>query len=158
MSIRYVVIAAILVFSTFFLSCKVKHDRSGRVSSPLVGTWQLVSGTVIEKGDTTITHYSKGLSFIKIINDSHFAFLLHDSNGGRDSSAVFGSGGGKYDLADSIYTEHLEYCTDRQWEGHDFVFTIMIRGDTLVQRGIEEIKSAGISRLNIEKYFRLKQE
>jgi hypothetical protein len=37
----------------------------------LKGTWQLISGTLIEKGDTTITDYTRGVQMIKIINDSH---------------------------------------------------------------------------------------
>jgi hypothetical protein len=124
---------------------------------PIAGTWQLVSGTTIEKGDTVVTQYTGGISFIKVINDSHFAFLLHDLHTGKDSTGVFSAGGGRYTLSDTTYTEHLEYCSDRQWEGHDFPFTITIKGDTLIQRGVEKVESAGISRLNIEKYFRLKK-
>lgn len=120
-------------------------------TKPIVGTWKLISGTLIEKGDTVVTDYTKDQSFIKIINDTHFAFLLHSI----DSAGVYGSGGGKYDLINNKYTEHLEYCSDRQWEGHDFSFTITIKNDTLVQEGREEIESAGIDRLNIEKYVRL---
>jgi len=145
----------IIIVVSAFLSCNVKPEASEGISSSLVGTWQLVSGTIIEKGDTTVTDYTKDRSFIKIINDTHFAFLMHDVEAG-DSSAVYGSGGGKYDLADSIYTEHLEYCSDREWEGNDFTFTIAIQGDTLVQQGVEKIESAGVNRLNIEKYFRVK--
>lgn len=125
-------------------------------AKPILGTWKLISGTLIEKGDTTVTDYTKDLSFIKIINDTHFAFLLHNTNGAKDSTAVYSSGGGKYDLAGDKYTEHLEYCSDRQWEGHDFSFTITIANDTLTQQGLEEVASAGVSRLNIEKYVRLK--
>ena len=53
-------------------------------------------------------------------------------------------------------TEHLEYCNDRQWEGNDFAFTITIKNDTLVQTGIEKVESAGVNRLNIERYVRIK--
>lgn len=127
-------------------------------SNDIVGTWKLVSGTLIEKGDTTVTDYTKGQSFIKVINDTHFAFMLHDLNGGKDSTAVSASGGGKYTLADDNYTEHLEYCSDRQWEGHDFNFKITIQNDTLTQKGVEEVASAGVSRMNIEKYVRVKQD
>lgn len=123
---------------------------------PLEGTWKLYSATLIEKGDTTVTNYSNNLSFIKIINDSHFAFIQHDLNNGKDSAtASFSSGAGRYDLKDSTYTEHLEYCNDRQWEGHDFTFTITIKNDTLVQRGMEVIENADINRENIEKYVRV---
>jgi len=124
---------------------------------PIVGTWKLISGTLIEKGDTTITDYTRNLSFIKIINDTHFSFMNHDLNGGKDSTtAAYSSGGGKYDLAGDKYTEHLEYCSDRQWEGLDFSFTVSINSDTLVQQGVEVVESAGVNRLNIEKYARLK--
>ena len=103
--------------------------------SPIIvaGTWQLITGTLIEKGDTIVTDYTKNISFIKIINDTHFAFLQHDLKKGQDSSAVFVSGGGRYSLSDSSYTEHLEYCSARNWESNDFKFTISIRADTLIQ-------------------------
>lgn len=155
MKSRYFVVSIIAFYALLF-SCGVKPDEPKSKSSALVGTWKLVSGTLIEKGDTTITYYDKELSFIKIINDSHFAFLMHNVNK-SDSVPTFSSGGGKYELMDSAYIEHLEYCTDRQWEGHDFAFTVTIEGDTLIQRGTEKIESAGVDRLNIEKYFRLKQ-
>lgn len=125
---------------------------------PIEGTWKLLTGTLIEKGDTSITDYTQKLSFIKIINATHFAFINHDLNKGKDTAtAAFGAGGGKYTLKDSTYTEHLEYCNDRQWEGNDFSFTVTISNDTLVQTGIEKIESAGINRLNIEKYVRMKE-
>jgi hypothetical protein len=81
---------------------------------------------------------------------------MHDLNKGKDSTAAYSSGGGSYTLKDSTYTEHLEYCTAREWEGNDFTFTMTIKGDTLIQRGVEIIESEGINRLNIEKYLRVK--
>jgi hypothetical protein len=123
---------------------------------PIQGTWKLLSGTLIEKGDTVVTDYTKTLSFIKIINETHFAFLKHDLNKGKDSTASFGAGGGSYLLKGNEYTEHLEYCNDRAWEGHDFVFTVSVSNDTLVQSGIEKIEAEGIERYNIEKYIRIR--
>ena len=120
------------------------------------GTWRLLSGTLIEKGDTTVTDYSKNVSFIKIINPTHFSFLQHDLKKGKDSTAVFVAGGGRYSLKDSIYTEHLEYCSAREWEGNDFSFTVTIRNDTLTQSGTEKVAGTGINRVNIERYVRLK--
>ena len=120
----------------------------------LVGTWQLIDGTVIENGDTTVTDYTQKTPFIKIINDTHFAFLQHDLTKGKDS-AVYSSGGGRYDLAGTAYTEHLAYCTDRQWEGNDFTFAVTIKNDTLIQTGVENVESAGINRINTERYVRI---
>ena len=128
---------AFVVIVMTLLSC------IGKISKPssflIVGTWQLITGTLIEKGDTIVTDYTKNISFIKIINDTHFAFLQHDLKKGQDSDAVFVSGGGRYSLSDSLYTEHLEYCN----------------ADTLTQTGVEKVESAGVNRINIEKYIRV---
>jgi hypothetical protein len=139
-------------------SCGItmQNDNTAATAMPIVGSWQLISGTLIEKGNTTVTDYTKNKSFIKIINATHFAFLQHDLSKGKNADSSFSSGGGHYTLKDSSYTEHLEYCNDRQWEGNDFSFTVTIKNDTLVQTGIEKVESAGINRLNIEKYVRLK--
>jgi predicted small secreted protein len=122
---------------------------------PIQGTWKLISGTLIAKGDTTVTDYTKGQDFIKIINNTHFAFMMHDLHKGKDSAAAFSAGGGTYTLADSVYTEHLDFCNDRQWEGNSFPFVVTIVNDTLVQRGVEKIEGLGVDRLNIEKYARV---
>lgn len=148
---------ALLILAVILASCATNDSKSKKdiAAIPLQGTWKLLTGTLIEKGDTTTTDYTKNVSFIKIINDTHFAFLQHDLNKGKDSTAAFSSGGGPYTLKDSTYTERLEYCTARDWEGNDFSFTITLRGDTLIQQGIENIPGTGISRTNIEKYVRI---
>ena len=69
---------------------------------------------------------------------------------------MFSAGGGNYTLKDSLYTEHLQYCNDRQWEGNNFEFTVTINNDTLIQKGLEKIDSLGVNRMNIEKYLRVK--
>jgi Lipocalin-like domain len=145
--ILFVIIVMVL------LSCAGKNSKPS--PNLIEGTWQLITGTLIEKGDTIVTDYSENISFIKIINNTHFAFLQHDLKKGQDSDAVFISGGGRYSLSDSLYTEHLEYCSARNWEGNDFKFTISIKADTLIQTGVEKVESAGVNRVNIEKYIRV---
>ena len=153
------------IFSCFviaFLIMSCDNTTSGveqkNSTLPIQGTWKLITGITVDKKDgaSTITDYTTGKSFIKVINEDHFAFMGHDLTKGKDSTAFYSSGGGKYELQDSNYTEHLEYCSDRQWEGNDFHFTITISNDTLIQQGIEKIDSIGVDRLNIEKYIRLK--
>ncbi|HET9276953.1 MAG TPA: hypothetical protein VFN95_02175 [Flavitalea sp.] len=149
-------IGYLLLIITMF-SCDTKVEKPSVESrlNPITGTWKLLAATVIEKGDTIVTDYTKNVSFIKIINDSHFAFIQHDLTKGKDSAAVFSAGAGTYVLKDSLYTEHLEYCNAREWEGHDFTFTVTISNDTLVQSGIEKIESQGIDRINTERYVRV---
>ncbi|HRH59676.1 MAG TPA: hypothetical protein PL045_03855 [Chitinophagaceae bacterium] len=150
--------ACIAIAAITISSCNtpVTKEEPQPAKLPIQGTWKLLTGTLIEKNDTTVTDYTTGKSFIKVINQSHFAFMGHDLNKGKDSLAFYSSGGGKYDLQDSAYTEHLEYCSDRQWEGNDFHFTVIISNDTLVIQGIEKVEGAGIDRINIEKYVRMK--
>ena len=127
-----------------------------KVSLPLAGTWQLISGTLVEKNDTVVTDYKKNKKFIKIINSTHFAFLSHDLSKGKDSASFFSAGGGTYSLVGDSYTEHLEFCSDREWEHNDFQFNITINEDTLIQKGMEKVEATGVNRLNIEKYIRVK--
>lgn len=157
--LRYFLLPAAIVFS--FLACQSNFKSPGKTINntslnghhSLAGTWKLLQGRLIENGDTTITRYTADTSFIKIINQNHFAFLEHDNKKG--STGFFAAGGGHYTLKDSIYTEHLEYCNAREWEDHDFSFTIQIKGDTLIQSGIEQIDSLGINRINTEIYLRI---
>jgi hypothetical protein len=145
------------ILTIVFNSCEGTNENQdiSFVKKPIEGTWRLLTGMLIEKGDTTVTDYTKNVSFIKIINESHFAFVQHDLKNGKDSAAIFSAGAGRYTLKDNTYTEFLEYCSAREWEGHDFSFTIELRGDTLIQSGVEKIDSLGVNRMNVEKYVRV---
>ena len=148
-------ILSLLLISTACNNPKDTSEIKGRL--PIEGTWQLISGTLVENRDTTVTDYTTGQRMIKIINATHFSFLNHDLKKGKDSAAVFVAGGGRYSLDGNRYTEYLDYCSDRNWEGNTFPFEISIHNDTLTQSGIEKIESAGVERLNVEKYARLKE-
>lgn len=148
----------LLLFCLFILSCETQtaSEKKGTSLIPIEGTWALLSGTTIVKNDTSVIDYTKNLQMIKIINATHFSFLKHEMNKGKDS-AMYGSGGGWYTLQDSLYTEHLDYCSDRAWEGQSFAFTVSIQNDTLIQSGKEKLENLGIDRIIIEKYVRIKK-
>jgi hypothetical protein len=114
-----------------------------------------MSSTTITKGVSSFTDYTKGQEMIKVINDSHFAFLRHDVGTPKDSSNHFDAGGGSYTLTGDQYTEHLDYYSDRMWEGKTFTFTESMHGDTLIQRGLEKVEGTGIDREIIERYLRI---
>ena len=143
--------------------CCQPEKKVPTLKDQLTGSWKLIYAVSIKK-DTTIHNDLPGTTMIKILNDSHFAFLQHDVKQPGDTTMseanrIFGAGGGTYDLEGSSYTEHLEYCTARGYEGHDFNFNIEIKGDTLIQTGIEKLKDMGVGEENvqlIEKYIRIK--
>ena len=141
---------------TFLLSCDVKTKTDDQ-SIHLNGTWQLITHTEITKGVSAVTDYTKGKKFLKIINDDHFAFLTHNLDVKKDSSNHFDAGGGSYTLVGNKYTEHLDFYTDKNWEGKAFDFTVTIKNDTLTQQGLEKLEKEGIERTIIEKYVKLKE-
>ena len=127
------------------------------MSPSMVGTWQLLTVLTIEGEDSVLTKYTDGVKGIKMLNDTHFAFFQHDLDQGKDSTAVYVSGGGPYTFVDGLYTEHLEYCNFRYYENNTFEFKVAITGDTLIQRGEEEVEAAGISKYIVETYVRVKE-
>jgi hypothetical protein len=154
MTNRKLLFAAIA--AVIFCSCNNEKKHTDTPARPLQGTWELLSETKIEKGDTTFKSADPKQRMVKIINETHFAFLRHDRNQGKDSTtATFVAGGGKYTLQDKQYTEHLEYCNFREWENNTFTFEVEIQNDTLVQRGVEKIEGLGVDRVIIERYVRV---
>ncbi len=147
----------LLLACALLLSCHAEVKKDLTLASPLNGTWKLISGTTITKGVSSVADYIKGRQMIKIINDSHFAFLKHDLNPPADSSNNFDAGGGSYTLTGDQYTEHLDYYKDRNWEGKTFTFTVTVQNDTLPQKGIEKVDKENIDRIIIEKYVRMHQ-
>ncbi|CAM3945797.1 hypothetical protein SAMN06265348_10466 [Pedobacter westerhofensis] len=149
----------VLIPLFFIISCTNDPGKELKSDSTvqridLKGTWKLISGTKLSKGLTTHTDYTKNQQMIKIINDTHFAFLKHNLQPDAEGKNNFDAGGGKYELKGDQYTEHLEYYNDRNWEGKSFTFKVYIKKDTLVQTGIEKIESEGIEQTITEKYLR----
>jgi hypothetical protein len=139
------------------LSCNEKKDTKEVSATPsLTGTWKLVSGKVITKGDTVSTFPVPNQEMIKIFNEDTFAFFKHDTNGAKGDSAVFDAGSGSYTLKEDDYSEHLEYCNYRGWENRDFKFKLRMHGDTIIQTGIEKIDSLNINQEIVEVYVRKK--
>ncbi|MDB4920727.1 hypothetical protein [Mucilaginibacter sp.] len=140
----------------FLMACNNQGEKKEQATNPIIGTWQLVSGATITKGHTQAYPKEKDQQMIKVINETHFAFLNHVMNAAKDSSNKFDAGGGRYTLKGDQYTEHLDYYKDKAWEGKPFTFTVTFNGDTLVQKGIEKVEGTGIDRVIIEKYLKVK--
>ena len=73
--------SALIIIALISCNTSTEKNESKKAVIPLQGTWKLLSGTTIEKGDSTVTDYTKGQEFIKIINDTHFRgthFIMWD--------------------------------------------------------------------------------
>ncbi|WP_394746984.1 lipocalin family protein [Spongiimicrobium salis] len=116
----------------------------------LIGTWKMVYAEIREKDSVEVKDLEIS-DFIKIINETHFAFFNQDHN----NEALFYGGGGTYRLEENHYTEKLNFTGVEGLRGHDFSFTLEMNGDTLVQYGLEEVEELNIKRRIMEKYVRV---
>ncbi|GGI24563.1 hypothetical protein [Pedobacter mendelii] len=139
-----------------FLACNQPQIKVNDTVLKINGTWKLVSSLCITKGDTVNTSPSKKVEMIKIINDTHFAFFKHNLNKGKGVEEVYDSGSGTYLINGNNYIEHLEYCSAREWENHDFKFILKLKNDTLIQSGIEKLVTLKVDREIVEIYVRKK--
>lgn len=136
------------------VSCQKKNAKLIKVeksNSKIEGTWKLVYGEIKEKDSIQIKDLTN-TDFIKIINKTHFAFF----NQNKGKAEGFYGGGGSYMFNNEDYVEKLQYVGMKSIRNHEFLFKVKFIGDTLIQYGREEVKSAGISRDIIEKYIRIK--
>ena len=115
-----------------------------------MGTWLLVYGETRTSDSIAVKDLSN-TRFIKILNDDHFAFF----NQIADTSEGFYGGGGTYTLSGNDYVERLDYIGVKELRGHEFHFQVEIKGDTLIQSGVEDVPEAGIKRHIVEKYIRI---
>jgi len=144
-----------LLVVLFLFSCVNKDGNKKDLALNIQGTWQLLSATTIENGNSQTTAYSGKVKMIKLFNNTHFAFLKHSLD--QKDSAGFDAGGGTFVLNGDDYTEHLEYYKDKNWEDKHFNFKLTIHNDTLIQKGVEKVEKAGVDRVIIEKYIKIKQ-
>ncbi|MCU4156962.1 hypothetical protein J1N10_13315 [Carboxylicivirga sp. A043] len=153
------VILFVLLVGLFY-ACNPEKQNLNDFPKEYVGTWQLISSDYYSK-DSVKSNMIEGQEMIKIITPTHFAFFLHDLDQGKDSSNVaYMSGGGTVAYTDEKYTENLDFCTAREWETHSFHFNLELRGDTLIQQGVEELEELGLGDENlllIEKYIRVSE-
>ncbi|AUS06558.1 hypothetical protein [Pseudotamlana carrageenivorans] len=105
-----------------FFNCK-----KNRSANDISGTWKMVYAKIIENDSTMVKDLSH-TEFIKIINDSHFAFFNQDLNNDEN----FYGGGGTYLLNGDDYQEVLSYTSAKHLKDHSFSFKVQFKGDTLI--------------------------
>lgn len=152
---KYILITFVIVVC---ISCNKKEKFVPEVDhisidfqSNIIGTWKLLYGEIKTKDTTEIKDLSN-TTFVKILNNNHFAFFNQNNN----TSEGFYGGGGSYTLEGTVYKETLKYVSVEEVRGHEFIFNVEFKGDTLIQSGIEDVPDAGIKRFILEKYIKIK--
>jgi hypothetical protein len=134
----------------FLLLLSLCNCVEKEASKNIEGTWKMVYAETIEN-DTIKLKDLSNTTFIKIINRSHFAFFNQENT----STANFYGGAGTYTLKGNNYTETLNFTAVEAIKKHQFSFKIEIKGDTLIQSGIEKVEAAGLNRYIVEKYIKI---
>ncbi|MGI9532381.1 hypothetical protein [Lutimonas sp.] len=117
------------------------------------GSWKLVYAHIKEQDSIQVKDLNK-TEFIKIINESHFAFF----DQGKGSDETFTAGGGTYTYDGEDYIETLDFINAPAYRGHVFPFKAEVKGDSLIQQGHEKIEEAGLDRYILEKYIRITKQ
>lgn len=151
-------ISVFIIAMVTIISCGEKESaKENKVAiaedeNKIMGSWLLVYGET-RTADTVEVKELSNTEFIKILNKDHFAFF----NQNKNADEGFYGGGGTYTLKGNVYTERLDYIGVKELRGHEFTFDIEIKGDTLIQSGIEDVPEAGIKRHIVEKYIRINE-
>lgn len=131
-------------------SCSKEMKEQEQSGSTLEGTWKMTYAEIRENDSVQVKDLSS-TDFIKIINQSHFAFFNQE----RDTQENFTAGAGTYTFDGSEYIENLDFINFMDYRGHTFSFQVEIKGDSLIQQGHEKIEASGIDRYILEKYVRI---
>jgi hypothetical protein len=89
---------------TLFLICVAFSGIAQ--TSPLVGTWKMVSGTM-KSGDSTINDDMTKMESMKIVTPTHFAVFAKSTSTGDIAHA----GAGTVKVEGNTYTETITYAT-----------------------------------------------
>lgn len=147
-----------IVILAIIISCgekeKAKENKVISVAgnNEIMGTWLLVYGET-RTGDSIEIKDLSNTKFIKILNKDHFAFF----NQLEGTDEGFYGGGGTYTLNGKSYVERLDYVGVKELRGEEFSFELEVKGDSLIQSGLEDVPEAGIKRHIVEKYIRIKE-
>jgi len=138
--------------------CSCQNAATTGNDHSLSGTYRLLNSVTIKGPDTTrVAVDDSRTEMLKMFNGTHFSFFNHDKAKGADSlNNLYVSGAGTFVLEGNNYTENLDYCNYRAWEGKQFHFTVEFRGDTLIQSGEEAIPELGINQVIRETYVKVK--
>lgn len=148
-------IVYLLLTSIILFSCKESKTETDKIISnkknPIEGSWKLVYADITENDSVQVKDLNNN-DFIKIINETHFAFFNQD----RGTNENYVAGAGTYSFNGEDYIETLNFIPAVAYRNHVFPFKVEIKGDTLIQHGHEKIEEADLDRYILEKYIRIK--
>lgn len=99
-------------------------------ANPLEGSWQLVSGKLIEN-DVTTEYNEARMNSIKVIAGNHFSFVSHSGDN------FYAAAAGTVIIDGMNYSEIPRYASYPPLIGKTFSFTYELNGDTWEKKRYE---------------------
>lgn len=90
---------------------------------PLVGAWELVSGTYLGDDGVHIDYEAAGIKSLKVLSERKFSFVT------TARGAFYSAGGGDYAAEDGRYIETPRLASHETMLGQRFEFNYQVDGD-----------------------------
>ncbi len=93
-------------------------------SNPLVGAWELVSGSSVNE-DNSVTNYEEAeLKSLKVLSENRFSFIT------SSKGSFYAAGGGEYIVENDTYAEIPSQASHSVMLGQRYQFQYQLDGDT----------------------------
>ncbi|WP_228768473.1 hypothetical protein [Shewanella sp. TC10] len=120
-----------LVIFTLFISSSVTavddESQIGQLHSPLIGSWELISGEYLNDKNQWVDYQGLNLEAIKVISNKHFSFTTIKNN--SKVKEFWAAGTGRYQLTEQHYIEFPTLNSFNVKEGESFKFSYQILGN-----------------------------
>ena len=92
-------------------------------SHPLIGAWELVSGSYLGDDGVLIDYAAAGIKSLKVLSERQFSFVT------TAKGAFYAAGGGGYTAQDGKYAEMPRLASHDSMLGQRFEFDFLLDGD-----------------------------
>lgn len=110
---------------------------TSNATSPLVGTWEFVSGRYTTPGKPPAVYDASDMHALKIVSPTHFSFVAVLGDG-----TFYAAGSGPYEIKgdahSGTYTENIEYASVPSMVGKGYPFAYRIEGERWYHEGDED--------------------
>jgi hypothetical protein len=126
--ISYSIIIFLFVFGCTPNTNEIDQNTSPLSDNILLGSWRLVSYLPDEGDSSKWQQNASNILYQKHITPTHFTWFKYDT----ETDQLLGIGGGKYKLANDVYTENIDFFlpVGSSELGQSIPFSVDFEGDT----------------------------
>ena len=99
-------------------------DDISNLSNPLVGAWELVSGSFLGENNAVINYFDSAMKSLKVLSESKFSFITYAQG------MFYAAGGGDYISENGVYVEIPTLASHPDMIDKRYEFQYQLEGDT----------------------------